>query len=220
VTTLPLRVVIVDDQRLFAEGLRSILTSRDPGLEVIGIAATGVEAVPLVLALKPDVVLMDVQMPEMDGVEATRLIHEANPAQRVMMLTTYDDDEYVKAALRHGAIGYLLKDASVGDLIGALRSALERSVILAPSVAQNLANPAKAHSHSPPTPVWLSRLGPKERQILKLIHQGCNNYDISRRLNLGEQTVKNYISGIYAKTEVHDRLLLMRAAEGVDLDAD
>jgi len=216
---LPLRLVIVDDQRLFAEGLKSILTSRDPGLDVVGIAATGVEAVELVLRLKPDVVLMDVQMPEMDGLEATRLIHEAEPEQRVMMLTTYDDDEYVKAALRHGAIGYLLKDASVGDLIGALRSALERSVILAPSVAQNLANPTKSHA-SPAAPLWLSRLGPKEKQILKLMQQGCNNYDISRRLNLGEQTVKNYISGIYAKTEVHDRFLLMKAADGVDLDTD
>ena len=211
-----LRIVIVDDQRLFAEGLKSILTSRDPGLEVIGIAANGIEALELVVRLKPDVVLMDVQMPEMDGVEATRLIHEALPAQRIMMLTTYDDDEYVKAALRYGAIGYLLKDASVSDLIGALRSALDRSVILAPSVAQNLANPVKIRTE-PKAPLWLSRLGPKEKQILRLMVQGCNNYDISRRLNLGEQTIKNYISGIYAKTEVHDRYLLIKAMDGIDI---
>lgn len=219
----PLRIVIADDQYLFAEGLQSVLESRDPGTVVVGIAANGVEALDMVTRLDPDVVLMDVQMPLMDGVEATRQILEANPDRKILMLTTYDDGEYVNAALGWGARGYLLKDTAVSDLIAALHSTLDKSVILAGTVARNLAAQAvpvrnggeeRQPAGTPQAPVWLSRLGPRERQILKYLVQGCNNYDISKRLNLGEQTIKNYISGIYAKTDVHDRLLLMKALEG------
>lgn len=213
---IPFRLLIADDQRLFAEGLKSILETRDSGVTVVGIANNGAEAVAQTLEFRPDAVLMDVMMPEMDGIEATASICAQWPEAKILMLTTFDDGENIRAALAAGALGYVLKDISVQDLLGTLKGLTSQSVVLGKAVMKALTSdkvprPATVGA----APAWVEKLSPREREILWFVTEGCNNYDISRRLNLSEQTVKNYISGIYAKLDIHDRYLLIKALEGV-----
>jgi len=211
----PLRLLIVDDQQLFAEGLRSILEAREPTVAVVGIAFNGKAGVELALDLRPDAILMDVMMPEMDGIEATRAIKDVWPDAKVLMLTTFDDGENVRDALAAGAQGYVLKDISVQDLVSTLKSLNPQSVVLGASVARSLTGEGPATPTLSESPSWVAKLSLREKEILRFVAQGCNNYDISRRLNLSEQTVKNYISGIYTKIDIHDRYLLIKALEGV-----
>lgn len=214
----PLRVLIADDQRLFAEGLKSILETRDPEVAVIAIAYDGAEAVQRALDLRPDAILMDVMMPGMDGIEATREICSQWPEAKILMLTTFDDGESVRGALDAGALGYVLKDISVQDLLGTLKGLNTESVVLGKAVLKALSSPPRetsAVTAMPDLPGWVEKLSPREREILWYVTQGCNNYDISRRLNLSEQTVKNYISGLYSKLDIHDRYLLIKTLEGV-----
>lgn len=215
----PFRLLIADDQKLFAEGLKSILETRDPGVVVPAIAYDGTQAVRLALELKPDAILMDVMMPGMDGIEATREICARWPEAKILMLTTFDDGENIRGALAAGALGYVLKDISVQDLISTLKGLTPQGVVLGKAVLKALSTPpSPAVSPAPAMPDlpgWVEKLSPREREILWFVTQGCNNYDISRRLNLSEQTVKNYISGLYSKLDIHDRYLLIKALEGV-----
>ena len=206
------RTIIADDHVLFAESLKIVLSMRARDLEVVGVAYNGEDAVRLVNELEPDIVLMDVRMPTMDGVEATRIIHERHPAVKIMMLTTFSDDKYVYDAMSHGAEAYLLKDVSPNELIASIRATLNGAVLISPSVAAKVIN----LSHETSRRDLQSRLGPedhgrqlfseRDRRILKLIAEGFDNRTIAERLFLAEQTVKNRVSDIYSRLGVHNRI--------------
>lgn len=198
-----IRLLVVDDHVLFRQGLRTILQS-EPDLEVVGEASDGLEAVSLARSREPDVVLMDVRMPRMDGVEATRRIR-AEGGPQVLILSTYDDDELVLEALRVGAAGYLLKDFPAEELINAIRTVHHGGGVLIPPpiaakvVAELRRRPAPRESgpHEP--------LTPREEEILGYLARGLSNREIAGALHLSEGTVKNYVSRIYAKLGARDR---------------
>lgn len=202
----PISVLLVDDQALFREGLRTLL-SVQPDLEVVGEAANGEEAVRLAVALRPDVVLMDLQMPVLDGVAATRQLRTLQPACRVIVLTTFDDDEYVFDGLRAGAAGYLLKDAPSEKLVEAIRAAARGESFLQPSVAAKvIAEFARitdrpSHHRQP----LIEPLSGRELEILALIAKGASNKEIAGALFIAEGTVKNHVTNILTKLAVRDR---------------
>jgi DNA-binding NarL/FixJ family response regulator len=204
-----IKVLLVDDQTLFLESLYMVLEFLAEDLVVVGAASNGKIALQLAEEKNPDVVLMDVRMPEMDGVESTRAIKEKFPEMKVLILTTFDDDEYAIQALHLGAIGYLLKDMQPQKIILAIRTVYQGEVLIAPQVASKLVerlfrigygNTARSN------PTWLKKLNDQEKEILRLLAQGCNNREIAARLYLAEQTVKNYVSVIYGKIGVRDRV--------------
>ena len=201
-----IRLLLSDDQRLFSEGLMSILERRADDITVVGIAHDGVEAVRLTEELKPHVILMDVRMPGMDGVEATRRIHALCPSVQIMMLTTFDDDAYVHEALRYGAAGYVLKDIAPEELIADIRALHKGSVLVSETIAAKIIGPAERPSREGPAPAWYGGLNDRERRILELMARGYDNKRISETVFLAEQTVRNYISAIYEKMGVHDRV--------------
>jgi len=196
-----MRVVIADDQRVVREGLATIVGAF-AGVEVVGLAADGAEAVELTTELAPDVVLMDLRMPRMDGVEATRLISEVSSA-RVVVLTTYADDESVLAALAAGAKGYLTKGASKEDIRRALEAAVAGQAILDTSVQSALVNAARSRPVRPAT--LPDGLTDREAEVLGLIAQGLSNAEIAERLFVAESTVKTHINRVFAKTGSRDR---------------
>ncbi len=199
----PVTVLLVDDQRLLRDGLR-ILLELEPGLEVVAEAEDGQQALEAYRAHRPDVVLMDIRMPKMDGVEATRRILEHDPQARIVILTTFDDDEVVFEALRAGALGYLLKDVSGSELAAAVRTVAAGGALIEPSVARKvLAEFARLPQPPPAAPY--GELTAREREILHLMAQGLNNRQIAERLYLAHGTVKNYISRIFDKLGVQDR---------------
>jgi len=218
------RILLVDDQVLFVESLRTVLEAQADDLEVVGIAHTGEEAVALVESTAPDLVLMDVRMPSMDGVRATAVILKQHPSAKVVMLTTFDDDEYVHQALEEGAVGYLLKNIQAEELVKSVRAALAGSVLISPSIAkklfqpaQNLIAPADLAARLPP---WIAQLTLRERDVLRFLGRGWSNRVIAQRLYVAEQTVKNHVSVIYEKLCVENRTALMELIErdGVDLE--
>ncbi len=211
----PIHVLLVDDQRLMREGLR-VLLELEPDLEVAGEAEDGEAALAAYEQYQPDVVLMDVRMPGMDGVEATRRLRARWPEARVIILTTFDDDVYVFDGLRAGALGYLLKDVSGEELAEAVRAVAAGGALIQPSVARKLvaefirlAPPARSALERLPEP--LSR---REREVLQLLAQGLTNREIGARLYLAEGTVKNYVTSILQKLGVRDRTqAALRATE-------
>ena len=213
-----IRVLIADDQKLFAENLKTVIETRADDLCVVGIAQDGEEAVRLAKELWPDVVLMDVCMPRLDGVKAIRELKRDLPKIKILVLTTFGDDDYVLEALKFGATGYLLKDISMPELIQTIRGVGAGNIMISPEVAITLLRniEVQREEQSAPGRRKKSRMDGqprRERQVLKLIGAGCNNYDIGSRLGLSEQTVKNYVSSIYEKTGIHDRIQIMRTAE-------
>ncbi len=231
-----IKVVLADDQILFVQSLKTVLEMRAKDIKVVGIAGNGNEAIQRVEDERPDIVLMDVRMPELDGVEATKMIHKRFPETQIMMLTTFDDDEYVYEALLHGAVGYLLKNIPPNELITSIRAIKEGNVLISPAVAQKLVKngyfmvnkamekrrdgksaavgPSSAGSFVKGAgyrePSWLKDLSNREKEVLKLIVDGKDNKEIAEKLYLGEQTVKNYVSFIYSKTGAHDRVHLIK----------
>jgi DNA-binding NarL/FixJ family response regulator len=207
------RVLVVDDQRLIREGIASIL-SLQPGIAIVGTAADGREAVALALEARPDVVLMDVRMPAMDGVEATALIGRHLPDCQVLMLTTFDDEEYIVKALQVGAKGYLLKDMPIGELAQAIRLAHAGIYQLDPAAAQKLVGALKRASAGPPSGPEASpaqdvpgeSLTEREREVLRLIAQGATNREIAVQLVISEGTVKNHVSNILSRLGLRDRM--------------
>ncbi len=209
-----IRVLIVDDQTLFRAGLKTLLSTQ-PGFEVAGEASNGEEALRLTALLKPQVVLMDLRMPVLDGVSATRRIHDCYPQSRVIILTTFDDDELVFEGLRAGAIGYLLKDASYDKLFEAIRSAARGEHFLQPSItAKVLAEFTRMHHIPSSVEQPIESLSERELEVLRLAASGSNNREIAEQLVLAVGTVKNHLSKIFAKLGVRDRMqAVVRARE-------
>lgn len=196
------RVLVVDDQQLIRDGIAALLSIR-PGITVVGTAVNGREAVEKAVELGPDVVLMDVRMPELDGVEAVAVLRGRAPECRVVMLTTFDDEEYVVQALRAGASGYLLKDLPAEELAQAVRLAHAGVTQLDSSVAARLAA-ALPHA-APDPPAAAPALSPREIDILRLVARGRTNREIAAQLYLSEGTVKNHVSRILSRLALRDR---------------
>ena len=202
-----IRVLVVDDQAMVREGFGALLNAQD-GIEVVGVAADGVAAVTQATALQPDVVVMDIRMPRMDGIEATRRIVAGAPADtvHVLVLTTFDLDDYVVEALRAGASGFLLKDADARQLTEAVRVVARGDALLAPGVTKRLiATYLESRPVQHVTPAELDALTLREREVLLLIAEGLSNQEIAARLYLAEPTVKTHVSHVFAKCGIRDR---------------
>ncbi len=198
-----IEVVIADDQPLVRAGLRMILET-ESDLSVAGEAATGVEVVELCARVAPDVVLMDVRMPEMDGIEATRLVTAVTDPPRVLVLTTFDLDEVVYAALRAGASGFLLKDAPEDRLTTAIRVVADGGSLFAPSVTRRLIEEFAARDHGPPPSV--EGLTERETDVLRLVARGLSNAEIGSELFITENTVKTHVARLLMKLGLRDRV--------------
>ncbi len=199
-----IRVVICDDQEMVCEGLRAILgTAAD--VAVVGIGHDGAEAVDLAGQHRPDIVLMDLKMPGVNGIQAMRQIKDRFPDVRVLALTTYDADEWVFDAIRAGADGYLLKDTPRARLIEAIRGTASGATHVDPQVAGKLFARVAQQAAPPAEPAALRSLSERELEVLRLLARGLSNADIARRLYLSEGTVRNYVSGVLAKLDVADR---------------
>jgi DNA-binding NarL/FixJ family response regulator len=201
-----LRVAIVDDQELVRTGFAMILGS-EPDIEVVGQAGNGRDAIELCRRTRPDVVLMDIRMPEMDGIEATRqIVGEAGCGTRVLMLTTFDLDDYVYSAIKAGASGFLLKDTPADDLVRAVRVVAAGDALLAPSVTRRLITEFAAESSSYSPAPGLGDLTDRETEVLELLARGRSNQEIAAELFLGETTVKTHVSRVLTKLDVRDRV--------------
>ena len=201
-----LRVLIVDDDNLMRAGLRAVLSS-DETIDVVGEAADGAQAVEQTLALTPDVVLMDVRMPAVDGIEATRRIVAVRPAARILILTTFEDDDYVLNALRAGAAGFLLKRIQPEHLIAGIHTIAGGDGLLAPQVTQTVIEQIAAQPVPDTSAVGrLRQLTPRERDVLTLVAQGLSNAEIADSLVVEESTVKTHMKRILAKLHLRDRI--------------
>jgi DNA-binding NarL/FixJ family response regulator len=196
----PIRVLIVDDHAVVREGLRTFLELQD-GIEVAGEAADGTEAVAAAARLGPDVILMDLVMPRLDGVGAMRELRRREPSSRVIVLTSFGDDDRLLPAIQAGAAGYLLKDVEPAELARAVRAAHAGEALLDPSVAARLVDAIAQPAGERPS----ERLTPRERQVLELIGRGLSNKRIARELGISEKTVKNHVGRVLAKLGVTDR---------------
>lgn len=207
----PIRILIADDHTLFRDGLRALLGSV-ADTEVVGEAATGSEAITRAGALSPDIVLMDIQMPGTNGIEATRRIVQANATVRVVMLTMFEDDDSVFAAMRAGARGYILKGASQTEMLRAIRAVASGEALFGPAIADRLLDFFATKASMPPVP--FPDLTNREREILNLIAGGLDNTHIADRLFLSPKTIRNHVSIIFSKLQVADRAqAIVRARE-------
>jgi DNA-binding NarL/FixJ family response regulator len=202
---MSVRVLLVDDQALVRSGFRLILETRED-LEVVGEAEDGREAVELARRLSPDVILMDVRMPNVDGVEATRRLAALGSKARVLILTTFDLDEYVYEAIRAGASGFLLKDVRPAQLVEAVRVVAAGEALLAPTVTRRLLDHFAGQLPGTKRPPELARLTERELEILMLLAEGLSNAELAERLFLSETTVKSHVSSVLRKLELRDRV--------------
>ncbi len=212
-----IRILLVDDQPLFVESLKNSLETYVNDIVVVGIARNGEEAVRMAAELSPEIILMDVHMPIMNGVQATERIRAASEGIKIIMLSTYDEDEYVREALGHGAVGYLLKDISPTELIAAIRALKSGIVQMSPQIASKLIKQmydqtSPKYEESRRQFEWFETLTGREKEIFGLIATGYDNRQISDRLSLAEQTVRNNISTIYSKLGVKDRFEIIQLA--------
>jgi DNA-binding NarL/FixJ family response regulator len=201
-----IRVLVVDDQALVRTGFRMIL-SAEPDIDVVGEAGDGLEAIDLVERAQPDVILMDIRMPRLDGVEATARIVGGTDAPRVLILTTFDLDEYVFAAIRAGASGFLLKDTPAEELVSAVRVVAAGDALLAPSVTRRVIEEFATHAPAELAPsVDLSSLTDREQEVLVHMARGLSNSEIAGQLYLGETTVKTHVGRVLMKLHLRDRV--------------
>ena len=199
-----IRILIADDQELVRTGFRVVLDA-EPDLEVVGEAGDGLAALDAAETLKPDVVLMDIRMPNLDGIEATRRIAAGDGSPRVLILTTFDLDDYVYEALRAGASGFLLKDVRAEELRQAIRMVAAGDALLSPTITRRL---IENYTRRPPPsmqPAPLVDLTPRELEVLRLVARGLSNADIARELVVGDATVKTHVARIFSKLDLHDR---------------
>ncbi|HET8908170.1 MAG TPA: response regulator transcription factor [Ktedonobacterales bacterium] len=201
-TAQTITVLIVDDHQLVREGVRTFL-QRQSDITVVGDAASGQEGLKLAAELVPDVVLMDLVMPEMDGVETTRRLKQISPSSQVIVLTSFDDDQHILPAIRAGALSYLLKDVSTAMLADAVRKAARGEVVMTPQVAKRVMQELRQGGRTP-TPLD-SDLSEREVEVLRLIAEGRSNIEISERLVISEHTVKRHVSNILSKLHLADR---------------
>ncbi|MFI6350798.1 response regulator [Streptomyces sp. NPDC050560] len=204
----PIRVMLVDDQALLRAGFRMVLAAQ-PDMEVVAEAGDGVEALAELRATRVDVVLMDVRMPHLDGVETTRRIRAAEDPPKVLILTTFDLDEYAFSGLKAGASGFMLKDVPPGDLLDAIRAVHSGDAVVAPSTTRRLLDrfaPMLPDTREQPRYKELSRLTEREREVMVLVAQGLSNGEIAARLVLSEATVKTHVGRILTKLELRDRV--------------
>ena len=200
-----IRIILADDQIVVREGLAAIIGT-DPEIEVIGEANNGKEALAEVNALQPDMVVMDLQMPVMNGVQATQILSETHPTLPVLVLTTYSADEWLFDAIHAGAAGYLLKDSRRDELVAAIKGTMAGKSFLDPAIAGKLMQHISKKRVGKPSPALaLSKLTDRERDVLRLVGQGLNNSAIAQRLHLASGTVRNYVSTIIKKLGVGDR---------------
>ncbi|MBF6180611.1 response regulator transcription factor [Nocardia otitidiscaviarum] len=212
---MSIRVLLADDQRLVRAGLRMLLESTSD-LTVVGEAADGAEAVRLCAGLTPDLVLMDLRMPGVDGVRATAQITRAHPGVRVLVLTTFDDDDHLYPALAAGAAGYLVKDTAPADLLAAVRRTVDGDMLFSPTLIRRLVDRALS-ADSPDLPTV--DLTPREREVLRLVGEGWSNQEIAERLHLGATTVKTHVANLMSKTGCDNRVRLAVFAHRADPDA-
>ena len=204
---MSIRVLLADDQALVRSGFRMILDERE-GIEVVGEAENGAQAIELARALRPDVILMDVRMPDIDGVEATRQLVSGGTDARIVILTTFDLDEYVYAAIRAGASGFLLKDVRPSELVDGIRVVAAGDALLAPSVTRRLLDrfaTALPDGDDEPAPPSLESLTDRELEVLKLLARGLSNTELAQQLFLSETTVKTHVSSVFRKLRLRDR---------------
>ncbi|MBD2211854.1 response regulator transcription factor [Nostoc linckia FACHB-104] len=201
-----IKVLLVDDQNLIRQGLRALL-ELETDLEIVGEAENGAIALNLIAELQPNVVLMDIRMPIMDGVAATREIQKSFSGIKVLVLTTFDDDEYVKAALQNGAMGYLLKDTPSEELAFAIRAVHKGYTQLGPGIVKKLLTQFPTLEPTPPPeiPPSLAELTPREKEVLRLIAQGASNREIAQQLYISEGTVKNHVTNMLNRLNLRDR---------------
>lgn len=221
-----IHLLLVDDQVLFVQSLRRVIEAIAKNIIVDAVAHDGEEAVAMAEQHRPNVLLMDIRMPKMNGVEATTIIRQRLPETRVIILTTYDDDQYVQDALQAGAVGYLLKDIPPEELVSAVTAVGNGAFLISPSIANRLVRQArdqrlemnKSLVFDAVTPSWLNELSRREKEVLYLIAHGMSNQEIADTLFIAEQTVKNHVSVIYSKVGDNDRgRLIKKIKECLDL---
>lgn len=200
-------VLLVDDQRLVRAGLRMLIDAT-PDLEVIGEAADGVAAIRAAAELSPDLILMDLRMPGLDGVAATEQIVGARPSAKVLVLTTFDDDEHLFPALAAGAAGYLIKDTEPSELLAAIRRTADGDMLFSQNLLRRLVDRAVATRPEPESPAAQAELTPREREVLSLVGAGWSNQEIADRLHLGVTTVKTHVANLMSKTGCDNRVRL------------
>ncbi|GAA2440646.1 response regulator transcription factor [Streptomyces lavendulocolor] len=213
---MTVRVVLADDQPLVRNGLR-VLMADAPDIDVVGEAGTGAEAVQLVRNTEPDVAVMDIRMPGMDGIEATGLITAAAGATRVLILTTFDDDEYIYGALRAGASGFLVKDMALDDILGAIRVVAAGDALIAPSVTRRLIAEFAARPEPAPHPHPVGNITQREREVLTLVGRGMSNSEIAAHLYISVATAKAHVARLLTKLEARDRVQLVITAYEIGL---
>jgi DNA-binding NarL/FixJ family response regulator len=213
-----LKVLIVDDQKLFADSLGKVIRLEQDSIESVSIVNSGQEALETLQDEIADIILMDIHMPGMDGIELTRTVHKKYPSIKILMLTTFGYDDYVKDAMNYGAVGYLLKDISSEELLASIQGASQGLRIVSPKVLEGAYKIKRPPSGTQTIPDWYYQLTHREKEILILVQKGYSNDEIASQVLLSIQTVKNYLSTIYEKLEVKNRFQAMRLAMEYKVD--